>query len=400
MVDHVTPLPSGLQHAVPHLPSFTVDHDVVTPDPFRDVIRTEPAPDLPALIGEIMPYLWEHSTTTVLQPFQSMQPLTTPISITTQTISETTSTETSTTTTATSSTNPVTQSLELNRTAIPIDSITKAPNFTETTTNITDINKTSTWNSFSWEDEDTTKTPDYEDMDSQNEDDSFSFHSVFNYLFNNEPLSTSTTTLKPNLKIKKPVRVNATLLDIKVMNKTFSPNTVNIKNGSDEPLEHRSDDDVNLIQNFASSTERPSGSIAPGYGYPDDTKVVNISDFEKSTTKLTFSENKSTILDTVNVPHTTVKYFTTKTSTRKYFATKYSQFTTPRRPLLSKPTQQPNLPSLSVPDPGAASGLLKLAGCNIYGRMYRVGRIISELSGPCLECMCTEVGVQCRPLKC
>uniref|UniRef100_A0A182TST8 VWFC domain-containing protein n=1 Tax=Anopheles melas TaxID=34690 RepID=A0A182TST8_9DIPT len=35
-------------------------------------------------------------------------------------------------------------------------------------------------------------------------------------------------------------------------------------------------------------------------------------------------------------------------------------------------------------------GILKLAGCNIYGRMYRVGRIISELSGPCLECKCTE----------
>lgn len=46
------------------------------------------------------------------------------------------------------------------------------------------------------------------------------------------------------------------------------------------------------------------------------------------------------------------------------------------------------------------SGLLKLAGCNIYGRMYRVGRIISELSGPCLECKCTDIGVQCRNLKC
>lgn len=45
-------------------------------------------------------------------------------------------------------------------------------------------------------------------------------------------------------------------------------------------------------------------------------------------------------------------------------------------------------------------GLLKLAGCNIYGRMYRVGRIISELSGPCLECKCTEVGVHCTPLDC
>ena len=45
-------------------------------------------------------------------------------------------------------------------------------------------------------------------------------------------------------------------------------------------------------------------------------------------------------------------------------------------------------------------GLLKLAGCNIYGRMYRVGRIISELSGPCLECKCTEIGVHCTPLNC
>lgn len=46
------------------------------------------------------------------------------------------------------------------------------------------------------------------------------------------------------------------------------------------------------------------------------------------------------------------------------------------------------------------AGILKLAGCNIYGRMYRVGRIISELSGPCLECRCTEVGVSCTPLSC
>lgn len=44
-------------------------------------------------------------------------------------------------------------------------------------------------------------------------------------------------------------------------------------------------------------------------------------------------------------------------------------------------------------------GLL-ISGCNIYGRMYRVGRIISELSGPCLECKCTEVGVHCTTLGC
>lgn len=54
-------------------------------------------------------------------------------------------------------------------------------------------------------------------------------------------------------------------------------------------------------------------------------------------------------------------------------------------------------PSISLND---HLGILKLAGCNIYGRMYRVGRIISELSGPCLECKCTEVGVHCTRLNC
>lgn len=46
------------------------------------------------------------------------------------------------------------------------------------------------------------------------------------------------------------------------------------------------------------------------------------------------------------------------------------------------------------------ASLLKLAGCNIYGRMYRVGKIIAELSSSCLECRCTEVGVTCTPLNC
>lgn len=46
------------------------------------------------------------------------------------------------------------------------------------------------------------------------------------------------------------------------------------------------------------------------------------------------------------------------------------------------------------------ASLLKISGCNIYGRMYRVGKIIDELSNPCLECMCTEIGVHCNQLKC
>ncbi|XP_011862338.1 PREDICTED: uncharacterized protein LOC105558969 [Vollenhovia emeryi] len=50
--------------------------------------------------------------------------------------------------------------------------------------------------------------------------------------------------------------------------------------------------------------------------------------------------------------------------------------------------------------PMSVGSLLKLAGCNIYGRMYRVGRIITELSSPCEECRCTEIGVRCEQLEC
>ncbi|KAG4073609.1 hypothetical protein HA402_000833 [Bradysia odoriphaga] len=61
-----------------------------------------------------------------------------------------------------------------------------------------------------------------------------------------------------------------------------------------------------------------------------------------------------------------------------------------------------NSPSLYTKPNGYQNsmGMLKLAGCNIYGRMYRVGRIITELSNPCLECKCTEVGVHCTTLSC
>lgn len=70
----------------------------------------------------------------------------------------------------------------------------------------------------------------------------------------------------------------------------------------------------------------------------------------------------------------------------------------PQQPLFSsfeKVAEVQTKPPQTTP-----SSTLKLSGCNIYGRMYRVGRIISELSGPCLECRCTESGVDCKPLDC
>lgn len=54
----------------------------------------------------------------------------------------------------------------------------------------------------------------------------------------------------------------------------------------------------------------------------------------------------------------------------------------------------------SKPTAATMNGLLKLAGCNIYGQMYAVGKIIVELSNACLECKCLpDIGVGCSP-KC
>lgn len=83
-----------------------------------------------------------------------------------------------------------------------------------------------------------------------------------------------------------------------------------------------------------------------------------------------------------------------------------SRSTTPR--VVSKPTELTIEEGYSTQDaprppgglPGLGPGIFKLAGCNIYGIMYRVGRIITELTTPCQECWCTEFGVQCKQLKC
>lgn len=104
----------------------------------------------------------------------------------------------------------------------------------------------------------------------------------------------------------------------------------------------------------------------------------------------------TTVLKTADAPST--GFTTPEPPTRqKSNLTEATTENLERRESLNEGDSNSNHPN-SVDSPGV--GLLKLAGCNIYGRMYRVGRIISELSGPCLECKCTEVGVQCRALKC
>ena len=65
-----------------------------------------------------------------------------------------------------------------------------------------------------------------------------------------------------------------------------------------------------------------------------------------------------------------------------------------------KKTSQGVTEIFSKPTSPTMNGLLKLAGCNIYGQMYEVGKVIDELSNACLECKCLpDIGVGCTP-KC
>lgn len=99
-------------------------------------------------------------------------------------------------------------------------------------------------------------------------------------------------------------------------------------------------------------------------------------------------------------PVTSFKPVSLKTTTQKpYITTRYTTITKKEEnqthtPVMHEGPRPPSSSALPLP------GILKLAGCNIYGRMYRVGRIITELSTPCQECWCTELGVQCNSLNC
>lgn len=64
---------------------------------------------------------------------------------------------------------------------------------------------------------------------------------------------------------------------------------------------------------------------------------------------------------------------------------------------VSPPKKTPDLQESSSDN---ANVIFKLAGCNIYGKMYTVGQRIVELSNKCTECICDNIGVQCKDLFC
>ena len=280
--------------------SSFVHEPTVSPDPFRDVIKTEPAPDLPSLIGNMMmPYLVDRSITTANSLISGIS---------------------ATTTSSSANSNfdgfagPLRNDIwnESKLTMVAPDrnlvSQHNAGNFSSGA----DVNPIT-------------------QVASSDEDDSiFSLDSVLD-LFFNDPTATTTT-----------VKLNVTTTKVPPL--TNSAATV-------------ASDIIGAIVSSTTSLPSSTSRRMPSAATATTATVTNTSPAEMSVTSSSAAE-----------------------------APPSRNLTTSKKTLEK--------------DAGPTGGLLKLAGCNIYGRMYGVGRIITELSGPCRECRCTDVGVQCKPLGC
>ena len=260
----------------------------VSPDPFRDVIHTEPAPDLFSLISEMIPYLVEHTSNVTSNISGNVSIVEQPPPLPSAESSSTLG-------------NFIDFVLPQNSSNILNDTENNRTIFSHNLGNfsINDVTLTTL------------------DPPIVKEDDSsiFSLDSVLDLFFNDDTSSSSSPSVQINFTTVTP--------SSKVLTST---------------------------RNTMTSTRTTTTIESTTKSLPMSTS--------------TFREISKTTKQNVNNKSTTITT-TITTSTDK--------------------------------DP---LGLLKLAGCNIYGQMYRINRIIAELSSSCRECRCTEFGVQCKSLNC
>lgn len=86
------------------------------------------------------------------------------------------------------------------------------------------------------------------------------------------------------------------------------------------------------------------------------------------------------------------------TSTSSTVRTIVSTSTEPTQPNTDGETTQTSSDSSSSsenPNDFDPMGLFRVSECNIYGRLYKVGQFIEELSDSCKRCSCTPTGVDC-----
>ncbi|KAK9303617.1 hypothetical protein QLX08_004723 [Tetragonisca angustula] len=320
---------------------------IVSPDPFRDVIKTEPAPDLPSLIEDMIPYLVEHgittprpSTTSTLKPLQAnfdfvdklaiLRPPYRPDEEPTRLISK--------------------NKYNLNQDEHPEEAISPSYSPKETEQTANHVSETIPEKTGSPMTDRTTKKQEDQTvpslLDATNP----------NFIKSNASHVDTSTNVSSESKLDE-LRLNGSKSnDSRYHSATSKPSSAELEDpifSLDSVLDLLFSSDVNNNQD------------------DKDTKATETSTTSTSTTDVS-RESEDERMSSRASEKTEEQVTEAGTSSKV----------------------------LENEIPVSVASLLKLAGCNIYGRMYRVGRIITELSGPCLECRCTEIGVQCKQLKC
>lgn len=325
----------------------------VSPDPFRDVIKTEPAPDLPSLIEDMIPYLVERGITT---------------------------------------SRPTSMTASVPKTSVQNlvdDRLQRPPNFDFT------------------DQVSLTRPP----FDYREETVDSSFLSETKYGANREVPSKNTVSLtydsKNQITDRKPVENS--------MAGVFNYDGVYLTNHTNNDSKndfHRSNiteqklvkqnlteiDDGNFTSKVNNHTTKCDNHIESNNTLSEDERTTEDVIFSlDSVLELLFSNSSSSnkLLETTKTSHVS-----SVSDEREDQKTLVASSTSAERLIEEMETVGTSSKVLDNEIPMSVGSLLKLAGCNIYGRMYRVGRIITELSSPCMECKCTEIGVQCKQLEC
>jgi len=322
----------------------------VSPDPFRDVIKTEPAPDLPSLIEDMIPYLVERGITT---------PRPTSMTASVQNLVD--------------------------------DRLQRPPNFDFT------------------EQVSLVQLP----FDYREETVDSSFLPETKYGANREVPSKDIVSLtydsKNQIMDRKPVEnpmagVFSYGMHLAKLNRTNddSKNDFHRSNITEQKFVKQNVTEIDG-RNFTSKVDNHTTK------YDNHTESDNtLSENERTTEDAIFSlDSILDLLFSSNSSSSNKLLETTKTShvssvdgEREGQKTLVASSTSAEKLTEEMKTVETSSKVLDNEIPMSMGSLLKLAGCNIYGRMYRVGRIITELSSPCMECRCTEIGVQCKQLEC
>lgn len=331
----------------------------VSPDPFRDVIKTEPAPDLPSLIEDMIPYLVEHGITTP-KPTVSMAVIT------------------SKTSAQVSALNQMQHPPNFNfMKQVPliqppfdhkeeeIDSLFTSEMRYEVNRKVSPKDMVSlTYDSES------------QSLDHKpgTEATVFSYDKTNSDELNRTLTDNSKSDLRQDNAIEQKENVSHSDLDKNFINKV--------------------DDRITKYKNHTES----NSSLTNDKKTVEDDTIFSLD----SVLELLFSLNTSS--DTIKLAETTMIPNASPVSGVKEDQEALVDSSTMliHTESLTEETETVETSSKTLDNeiPMSVGSLLKLAGCNIYGRMYRVGRIITELSNPCLECKCTEIGVQCKQLEC